>query len=63
MPRISFSRVGILQARHLDQNTVDALTLDAGLDKPELVDAALNDFDRLIDGLTDALGEGARPRA
>ncbi len=46
----------VLQARHLHQDTVEALALDARLDEAELVDAALDDFDGLIDGLADALG-------
>ena len=48
----------ILQARHLDQDTVGALALDHRLDGAELVDAALDDLDRLFDGLADALGDG-----
>ena len=47
----------ILQARHLHQDAVDAFALDGRLDQAELVDAPLDDLDRLIDGLADALGE------
>ena len=48
----------ILQARHLNQDAVDALPLDQGLDRAELVDAAFDDLDRLFVGLSDALGNG-----
>ena len=47
----------VLQARHLDENAVGALALDGRLDQPEFIDAALDDLDRLIDRLADALGE------
>ena len=50
----------VLQARHLHQNAVGALALDRRLDQAELVDAALDDLDRLIDGLADALGDRRR---
>ena len=43
----------ILQAGHLDEDAVDALALDGRLDQAKLVDAALDDLDRLIDGLAD----------
>ncbi len=48
----------ILQARHLHQNAVDALPLDQRLDGAELVDAALDDLDRLLHRLADALEDG-----
>ena len=47
----------VLQARHLHQDAVDAFALDGRLDQAELVDAPLDDLDRLIDRLADALGE------
>ena len=47
----------ILQARHLHQNAVDALALDQRLDGAEFVDAALDDLDRLLDRLADAIGD------
>ena len=53
----------VLQARHLDQNAVGALPLDQGLDRAELVDAALDDLDRLFVRLPDAFGDrGLRHR-
>ena len=48
----------ILQARHLDQNAVDALALDQRLDRAKFVDALLDDLDRLLDRLADAFGDG-----
>ena len=48
---------GILQARHLNQHAVDALALDRRLDGAKLVDAALDDLDRLLDRLADALDQ------
>ena len=57
LPSSSFSRVRILQARHLHQDAVDALPLDHRLDGAELVDAALDDLDRLLDRLADALDD------
>ena len=48
----------ILQARHLHQDTVEPFTLDGRLDQADLVDAALDDLDRLIDGLANPLGDG-----
>ncbi len=63
LPRIFLISVGILQARHLDQDAVGALSLDQRLDGAELVDAAFDDLDRLLDGLADALGDrGLRHR-
>ena len=53
---------GILQARHLHQNAVDALALDRRLDRAELVDAPLDDLDRLLDRLADALDDRRRGR-
>ena len=47
----------VLQARHLHQNAVGALALDQRLDGAELVDAALDDLDRLLDRLADALDD------
>ena len=44
-----------MQTRHLNQNAVRAFALDRGLDQAELIDAALDDLDRLIDGLANAL--------
>ena len=43
----------VLQTRHLNENTVDALALDGGFDEAEFVDAPLDDLDRLIDRLAD----------
>jgi hypothetical protein len=45
---------GILQARNLHENAEGAFTLDGRLDQSELVDAALDNLDRLIDGLAHA---------
>ena len=53
-----FNSRRILQARHLDQDAVGALALDQRLDRAELVDAALDDLDRLFDRLPDAFGDG-----
>jgi hypothetical protein len=54
---------GILQAGHLHEDAAEALALDDGLDEAELVDAALDDLDRLIDRLAHPLGErGIRGR-
>ena len=47
----------VLQAGHLDENAVSALALNGRLDQPEFIDAALDDLDRLIDRLADALGQ------
>jgi len=41
----------ILEARHLHENAVVALTLDRRLARAERVDAAADDFDRLVDDL------------
>ena len=57
LPRMSISRVRILQARHLHQDAIDALPLDQRLDGTEFVDAALDDLDRLFDRLPDAIGD------
>ena len=57
LPRISLSREGSCRAGHLNENAVGALALDRRLDQAELVDAALDDLNRLIDGLTDALDQ------
>ncbi len=48
----------ILQAGHLHENAVDALTLDQRLDGTEFVDPLLDDLDRLLDRLADAFGDG-----
>jgi hypothetical protein len=47
----------VLQAGHLHQDAVDALALDQRLDRTELVDAALDDLDRLLDRLAHALDD------
>ena len=47
----------VLQTGHLHQNAVGAFALDRRLDQAELVDAALDDLDRLIDGLANALDD------
>ena len=47
----------VLQARHLHQDAIGALPLNQRLDGAELVDAALDDLDRLLDGLADAIGD------
>ena len=47
----------ILQARHLHQDAVDAFALDRRLDQAELVDAPLDDLDRLIDRLANPFGD------
>ncbi len=47
----------ILQAGDLHENARDAFALDRRLDQAELVDAALDDLNRLIDRLADALGD------
>ena len=49
--------LGVLQARHLHDDAVVALTLDARLARAERVDAAADHLDRLIDGAADFLGE------
>src|SRR5690242_3042161 len=46
---------GILQTRHLHQDSVVTLTLDDRLDSAELVDALLDDLDRLLDSLAQAV--------
>ena len=53
----------ILQARHLHQDAVDALALNRWLDGAELVDAALDDLDRLLHRLADALDDGGLGRS
>ncbi len=45
----------VLQARHLNENAVEALTLDQRFDSAEFVDAPLDDLDRLLDRLADAV--------
>ena len=45
----------ISQSRHLHQHAIDALPLDRRLDQPELVDPLVDDLDRLLDHLPDAL--------
>ena len=45
----------VLQARHLDQDAVEALALDVRLGGAERVDAAAQHFHRLLDGAADAL--------
>jgi len=50
----------VLQARHLDQDTIGALALDQRLHGAEFVDAALDDLDRLVDRLAHAIGDRRR---
>ncbi len=45
----------VAEARRLDQNAVVALALDRRLGGAELVDAAVDDLDRLLDDAADAL--------
>ena len=45
----------ILQARYLYEDAIIALPLDQRLDGAELVDALLDDLDRLLDGLAEAI--------
>ncbi len=45
----------ILQSRDLDEDAIGAFALDGRLDQSELVDAPLDDLNRLIYGLADAL--------
>ena len=45
----------VLQSGHLHQDAVHPLTLDRRLHRAELVDAAFDNLDRLIDRLADAL--------
>jgi hypothetical protein len=47
----------ILQAGHLNENAIGAFALNGGLHQSEFVDAALNNFNRLIDGLANAPGD------
>ncbi len=47
----------VLQAGHLDEDAVDALALDQRLDGADLVDAPLDDLDRLLDRLPHALDD------
>ena len=47
----------IVDARHLHEDAVHALPLDQRLDGADLVDAALDDLDRLLDHLPHALGD------
>ena len=54
LPRMSLSRLGILQARHLHQDAVVALPLDGRFARAQLVDAAAHDFDGLVDDLLPA---------
>ena len=46
--------VRVVETRGLDENTVHALTLDARLERAELVDAAVDDLDRLLHDLPHA---------
>ena len=48
----------IAETGHLHQDTVGALALDRRLDQAELVDAPLDDLDRLIHHLADPLDDG-----
>src|SRR2546423_11298409 len=48
----------ILKAGDLHQDAIVALALDHRFDRAELVDAALDDLDRLLDGLAHALDNG-----
>src|SRR6185312_2239492 len=50
----------ILQARHLNQDTIRALALDQRLNGAEFVDAALDDLDRLVDRLPHPIGDRRR---
>src|SRR5262249_61299884 len=52
---------GILQSRDLHQNAVSALALDQRFNRAELVDAPLNDLNRLLDRLANPL-EDSRVR-
>ena len=45
----------VLQARHLDEDAVGALALDARLGRAGGVDAAADDLDGLVDGAANAL--------
>ena len=47
----------IAEAGRLDQDAVVALALDARLGRAELVDAAVDDLDRLVDDAAHALGQ------
>ena len=51
----------VLQTRHLHQDAIVALALDQRLDGAELVDAALDDLDRLLDGLAEAIDRSLAP--
>ncbi len=53
MPRILLELARVLQARHLDENAVDALALDIGLGRAQGIDALAQHLDRLIDGAPD----------
>ena len=47
----------IAEARNLDQDAVDALALDRGLDQAQGVDPPLDDLDGLVDDLAGALDQ------
>ena len=47
----------VLQARHLDQDAVGALLLDVGFLGAGAVEAAVEHFDRLGDGMADLFGD------
>ena len=53
---MALSWVGILQAGHLHQDAVVALTRDVGLAVPMCVDAAAHHFDGLVQDLLLGLG-------
>ena len=57
LPSSCFEPGRILQARHLHQDAVGAFALDQRLDRAELVDAPLDDLDRLVDRLAHALDD------
>src|SRR4030088_792873 len=58
LPSSSLRRLGARQPRPRHQDAIAALPLDHRLDGAELVDTALDDLNRLLDGLAYAFGDG-----
>ena len=58
VPTMFLEPVGVLEARHFDQDAVRALALDIGLGGAEAVDAAVEHLDRLLDGAGDLVVDG-----
>src|SRR3982074_530782 len=58
LPNRSFKRVGSCKPGTCTKKAALPLTLDHRLHSPELVDAPLNDLNRLFDSLADPFGDG-----